>query len=149
MILQELAETIEKSGHKASPDNYNEDLNSFSLDVSHPAKTVTQQKSGFLTTQPKAYASKSDEIQSRIQDNGQLIVKNSSIKPNEQLQNKQKRDADDDHRDKEPERNNASGDKNLGEQDTSAVGDDDNQECGEADMELGNGGNQEGHEGGT
>ena len=40
MILQELAEIIKKLGHKASPDNYNKDLNSFSLDISCPAKTI-------------------------------------------------------------------------------------------------------------
>ena len=134
MILQELAETIEKSGHKASPDNYNEDLNSFSLDISRPPKTATQQESGFLAARPKAYASRSDEIRSRIQDNGRSIVKNSSIKPNEQPRNKRKRDADDDH-----------GDKDLGEGDTGADGDDN----GEADMELGNGDSQEAHEGQT
>ena len=41
IILQELIETIKKLEHKTSPDNYNKDLNSFSLDISYPVKTIT------------------------------------------------------------------------------------------------------------
>ena len=87
-ILQKLMETLEKSGHETFSDDYNEELNAFSLDISQPSKTVTQPKSDFLAALSQQYVSKSDELCSRIQNNGRSIAKNSVIKSNEQMSNK-------------------------------------------------------------
>lgn len=62
--------------------------------MSHPPRIVTQHRPGFLTAHPKSYASRADELCSRIHNNGQSIAQNSAIKPSKQLSNKQKRDAD-------------------------------------------------------
>ena len=66
----------------------------FSLNMSHPPRMVTQHRPGFLAAHPKSYASRADELHSRIHNNGRSIAQNSAIKPSEQLSNKQKRDAD-------------------------------------------------------
>ena len=66
----------------------------FSLNMSHPPRMVTQHRPGFLAARPKSYASRADELHSRIHNNGRSIAQNSAIKPSEQLSNKRKRDAD-------------------------------------------------------
>ena len=111
-------------------DDYNEEFNAFFLNISWSSKTVTQFKLDFLAALFQQYASKPDELCSRIQNNERLIVKNSVIKSNEQISNKWKRDDDNNDGDEDSEKKNSADGKKNNEKDLKEHDDEDSHKSG-------------------